>query len=159
MFLFRREASLPVNLTFGISIDRTSATSHKDYLDWIPQNLKTVYEKAQPASDIQGKQNKCFSIMTYNHVTDCCWKTWVLMERKNCLTNGVHSHTLFVFICLTLLCIRFTKRGRQGLFMTWLIHPLPGELKCCSNPFLKWKMRMTGRKSWRQSSSGILIPL
>lgn len=53
-----KEVHLPMNLAFGISIDRMSASAHRSYVDRLCKNLKTVYEKAQEASDARGKARK-----------------------------------------------------------------------------------------------------
>lgn len=56
--MFGWEARLPVDLAFSISLDHTSATSHRGYLDRLRRSLKTTYDKAQAASDARGQRNK-----------------------------------------------------------------------------------------------------
>lgn len=56
--MFGREARLPVDLAFGISLDHTSATSHRGYVDRLRKSLKTAYDKAQVTSDHRGYRNK-----------------------------------------------------------------------------------------------------
>lgn len=56
--MFGREAHLPVDLAFGTSADRTSATSHKGYVDRLRRDLKMAYEKAQEVSQARENRNK-----------------------------------------------------------------------------------------------------
>ena len=56
--MFGREARLPVDLAFGTSLDHTSETSHRGYVDRLRRSLKAAYEKAQATSDTRGSRNK-----------------------------------------------------------------------------------------------------
>lgn len=53
----RREVCLPLDLAFSISMDGTSAATHRGYMERLHKNLKMAYEKAQYASDARDKMN------------------------------------------------------------------------------------------------------
>lgn len=56
--MFGREARLPVDLAFGSSLDHTSETSHRGYVDRLRRSLKIAYEQAQATSNSRENRNK-----------------------------------------------------------------------------------------------------
>ncbi|XP_039220206.1 uncharacterized protein LOC120317584 [Crotalus tigris] len=56
--MFGREARLPVDITFGISMDETSIRLHRNYVDRLRRNLKMAYEKALVAAGVREQRNK-----------------------------------------------------------------------------------------------------
>lgn len=56
--MFGREACLPVDFAFGISLVRTSAITQRGYVDKLQKNLNTAYEKAQESCDARGQWNR-----------------------------------------------------------------------------------------------------
>ena len=56
--MFGREARLPVDLAFGLSLDQTSIASHQGYVDRLRRNLASAFEKARLTSGSREQRNK-----------------------------------------------------------------------------------------------------
>uniref|UniRef100_A0A8C5M0R6 Gypsy retrotransposon integrase-like protein 1 n=1 Tax=Leptobrachium leishanense TaxID=445787 RepID=A0A8C5M0R6_9ANUR len=56
--MFGREARLPVDLAFGLSLDQTSVASHRNYVDRLRKNLASAFEQARLTSGNREQRNK-----------------------------------------------------------------------------------------------------
>uniref|UniRef100_A0A8C5PK00 Gypsy retrotransposon integrase-like protein 1 n=1 Tax=Leptobrachium leishanense TaxID=445787 RepID=A0A8C5PK00_9ANUR len=56
--MFGREARLPVDLAFGLSLDQTSVASHRNYVDRLWKNLASAFEQARLTSGNREQRNK-----------------------------------------------------------------------------------------------------
>uniref|UniRef100_A0A8C5MH87 Gypsy retrotransposon integrase-like protein 1 n=1 Tax=Leptobrachium leishanense TaxID=445787 RepID=A0A8C5MH87_9ANUR len=56
--MFGREARLPVDLAFGLSLDQTSVASHRNYVDRLRKNLASAFEQARLTSENREQRNK-----------------------------------------------------------------------------------------------------
>uniref|UniRef100_A0A8C5P7N4 Integrase catalytic domain-containing protein n=1 Tax=Leptobrachium leishanense TaxID=445787 RepID=A0A8C5P7N4_9ANUR len=56
--MFGREARLPVDLAFGLSLDQTSVASHRNYVDRLRKNLVSAFEQARLTSGNREPRNK-----------------------------------------------------------------------------------------------------
>lgn len=55
---FGREARLPVNVCFGVSVDGTSTTSYLKYVATMKEELQAAYRLAQATSAKMSQSNK-----------------------------------------------------------------------------------------------------
>uniref|UniRef100_A0A8C5PPD5 Gypsy retrotransposon integrase-like protein 1 n=1 Tax=Leptobrachium leishanense TaxID=445787 RepID=A0A8C5PPD5_9ANUR len=56
--MFGREARLPVDLAFGLSLDQMSVASHRNYVDRLRKNLASAFEQARLTSGNREQRNK-----------------------------------------------------------------------------------------------------
>uniref|UniRef100_A0A8C5QEG3 Gypsy retrotransposon integrase-like protein 1 n=1 Tax=Leptobrachium leishanense TaxID=445787 RepID=A0A8C5QEG3_9ANUR len=56
--MFGREARLPVDLAFGLSLDQTSVASHRNYVDRLRKNLASAFEQDRLTSGNREQRNK-----------------------------------------------------------------------------------------------------
>uniref|UniRef100_A0A8C5Q426 Gypsy retrotransposon integrase-like protein 1 n=1 Tax=Leptobrachium leishanense TaxID=445787 RepID=A0A8C5Q426_9ANUR len=56
--MFGREARLPVDLAFGLSLDQTSVVFHRNYVDRLRKNLASSFEQARLTSGNREQRNK-----------------------------------------------------------------------------------------------------